>query len=276
MNITKEKLYELIEKVRSGNPLVHNITNYVVMNNTANALLASGSSPVMAHAAEEVADMVAIAGALVVNMGTLDAGWVNSMKKAIKKAAELRKPIVLDPVGVGATPFRNQTLHELISISPPAVLRGNSSEIMAVHDHSKTTRGVDSSDSSDSALAVAGALNQDLGSVICISGAVDYILDKDRVAELHNGHELMAKVTGMGCTSTALIGAFVAVHDDHFEATTAAMALLGVAGQLAAGKANGPGTLQLHLLDKLYNLSKEEFLDTVRLEINSPIKVENI
>ena len=114
--MTKEHLYELIEKVRSENPLVHNITNYVVMNTTANALLASGASPVMAHAAEEVSDMVGIAGALVVNIGTLDARWVTSMMKAIKKAVELQKPIVLDPVGAGATPFRSQTLHELISI----------------------------------------------------------------------------------------------------------------------------------------------------------------
>ena len=274
--MTKEHLYELIEKVRSENPLVHNITNYVVMNTTANALLASGASPVMAHAAEEVSDMVGIAGALVVNIGTLDARWVTSMMKAIKKAVELQKPIVLDPVGAGATPFRSQTLHELISIAPPSVLRGNSSEVMAVHDHSRATRGVDSSDPSDAALATARSLNQELGSTICISGAVDYIVDKDRTAELHNGHELMAKVTGMGCTSTALIGAFIAVHDDHFEATAAAMALIGVAGQLAAEQANGPGTMQLHLLDKLYNLTKEEFLDVIRLKINSPMKIENI
>ncbi|WP_221420225.1 hydroxyethylthiazole kinase [Fulvivirga sp. M361] len=268
MNITKESVYHLIEKVRSGNPLVHNITNYVVMNNTANALLALGASPVMAHALEEVEDMATIAGALVVNVGTLDTKWVASMKKAMKKADQLEKPIVLDPVGAGATSFRNQVINELIQTSHPTVLRGNSSEIIAVYDHSKKTRGVDSSDPSDTALETAGLLNQNLDSVICISGAVDYIVDKGRIAEVHNGHELMAKVTGMGCTSTAIIGAFTAVHSDYFEATTAAMALMGVAGQLAAVSAKGPGTLQLHLLDKLHNITKEEFLDTVKLKIN--------
>ena len=148
--MTKESLYDLVEKVRTGNPLVHNITNYVVMNNTANALLAAGASPVMAHAPEEVESMVSIAHALVVNIGTLDAHWVASMKKAVKKAGELQKPVVLDPVGAGATAFRNQVLAELIGIQAPDVLRGNSSEIMAAHDQSKTTRGVDSSDAAGS------------------------------------------------------------------------------------------------------------------------------
>ena len=271
--MTKDSLYDLVEKVRAGNPLIHNITNYVVMNNTANALLAAGASPVMAHAAEEVENMVAIANALVINIGTLDSQWVSSMKKAIKKAGELQKPIVLDPVGVGATPLRNQVLRELVSISAPAVMRGNSSEIMAAYDQSRTTRGVDSSDATGSALEAAKSLNQTLGSVICVSGAVDYVLDKERLAQLHNGHELMAKVTGMGCTSTALVGAFAGVHSDHFEATTAAMALMGVAGQLAANEANGPGTLQCKLLDKLYNLTKEEFMDTIKFEIHNSIAV---
>ncbi|UZR97485.1 hydroxyethylthiazole kinase [Chondrinema litorale] len=264
--MTSEEIFSIIQKVKTTSPLVHNITNFVVMNNTANALLAAGASPVMAHAKEEVADMVKIASALVINIGTLNPDWIEGMKKAIATAKELNKPFVLDPVGAGATPYRNEQLKELLNIASPTVIRGNASEIAAVLDSTKTTKGVDSTASSDSSIDAGKALNTSFASVVCLSGATDYVIDDTKMGEVYNGSPLMAKVTGLGCSATALIGAFVGVHPSAFEATLAAMAYIGVAGELAAKQSQGPGTLQLHLLDKLYNLNKEEFINTVNVK----------
>ncbi|MEM7656519.1 MAG: hydroxyethylthiazole kinase [Bacteroidota bacterium] len=262
-------LFSIIEQVRTASPLVHNITNYVVMNNTANALLAAGASPVMAHAEEEVADMVGIASSLVINIGTLSPHWVRSMELAMTTAKNLGKPVVLDPVGAGATPYRNEVLAQLLAAAAPTVIRGNGSEIGATQNQAQKTKGVDSTAASHTAISAAQSLNQLLGSVVCISGEVDYVIQGDRVGEIHNGSAMMAKVTGMGCTATSLIGACLGVHEDAFEATMAAMSLIGVAGELAAKKAAGPGSLQLHLLDTLYTLSKEEFTATVRTTIQA-------
>lgn len=265
-----EKIWSLIKRVRTTSPLVHNITNYVVMNNTANALLAAGASPIMAHAQEEVKEMVQISSALVVNIGTLEEAWIQSMEKAFHAALQSGKPIVLDPVGAGATSLRNSAVRRLLSIGKPQVIRGNASEIMAVMDHSgaTTTKGVDSVHSVSDAKVAAQTLSANTGAIICVSGATDLIVHKERKAFVHNGHVMMTKVTGLGCTASALIGAFVGVEKDYFFATLAAMSLLGVAGELAAVNATGPGSLQLQILDKLYNLNEDEFLQTARVEEN--------
>ena len=266
----KESLWELVLSVRSNAPLVHNITNYVVMNTTANALLAAGASPIMAHAHAEVQDMVSICSALVINIGTLDEYWIKSMELAAAKANTINKPWVLDPVGAGATPLRDDTVAMLLQYKP-TVIRGNASEIMALAKVSRQkTKGADSVHESTEAIAAAQWLNGHTGSVVCISGATDVIISGTKKILLKNGHPLMQKVTGLGCTATALIGAFVgnAPHD-AFHATTAAMALLGVAGGLAQQKSVGPGTLQLHLLDKLYNISQAEFYQYLDIETHN-------
>jgi len=263
----KERLWNYFLKVRNTSPLVHNITNYVVMNTTANALLAAGASPVMAHAHPEMKDMVRIAGALVVNVGTLDEYWVESMRLAIEETELSHKPWILDPVGAGATPYRNQVLHELITSFHPSVIRGNASEIMSLAQTSVNTKGVDSTHHADEAIGTAVNLNKISGAVICISGATDHIIHQGRAASLKNGDPLMAKITGMGCTATALTGAFCAASPDElFEATVAAMAVMGVAGEKAAQLAKGPGSLQMHFLDALYSLNEGDFYDTLVLE----------
>lgn len=265
----KQETWSRIAAVRHQSPLVHSITNYVVMNNTAKALLAAGASPIMAHAHSEMEDMVNIIGALVINIGTLDEYWVKSMELAIAQATALGKPWVLDPVGAGATPYRNEVLKKLITNYKPSVIRGNASEIMALASMQGQTKGVDSTNAAEEALEAARHLNQTTGAVVCISGATDYIVGKDKVVALHNGHPLMARVTGMGCTATALIGAFCAAHPTElFEATVGAMALMGVAGEIAAEQATGPGTMQLHFLDALYILQPEDFIQ--RLQISQP------
>jgi hydroxyethylthiazole kinase len=256
--ITINSLIDDLLKIRSNAPLVHNITNYVVMNNTANALLALGASPVMAHSANEVEDMVKLASSLVINIGTLSQSWVDAMIKAGKKANERHIPVVLDPVGAGATLYRTLTSRLIISECNPSVIRGNASEIMSLTDSNTVTKGVESVVAASSAIDFARQLAKNTGAVVVISGPVDYIIDSQSTIEVYNGSPLMAKVTGMGCTATAIIGAFVAVNQDFIKAAAHAMVVTGIAGELAANKSNGPGSMQVNFLDELYNISDEQ------------------
>lgn len=261
----EKTLWNHIQTVRTQSPLVHNITNFVVMNNTANALLAIGASPIMAHAHAEVQDMTGICQALVINIGTLDQYWVQSMLLAAQHAQKLNKPWILDPVGAGATPYRDSTLSELLSYKP-TVIRGNASEILALARANTTpTKGVDSTAESNEAIEAAKQIAAEYGTLVCISGKTDIIVSKDKLIYLDNGHALMTRVTGLGCSATAIIGAFIAVIEDKTEALTAAMALFGICGELAAKKSKGPGTLQVLLLDKLHNITEKEFLQTIKL-----------
>lgn len=264
----KESLWNSILSVRKNAPLVHNITNYVVMNTTANALLAIGASPIMAHAHPEVQDMVSLSGVLVINIGTLDEYWVKSMLLAASKAHKQGKPWVLDPVGAGATAYRDSVIAQLLEYMP-TVIRGNASEIMALAKVSQSkTKGVDSTHESTEALDAAQWLNKNVGSIVCVSGAVDVIVSGYKKILISNGHPMMQQVTGLGCTATAMIGAFIAVEADTFKATAASMALLAISGQLAQKQGQGPGSLQLHMLDKLYNITQEEFYTHLAIEEN--------
>jgi len=264
--IISKQIWTNFQLVKEKSPLIHNITNYVVMNSTANALLAVGASPVMAHAVEEVEDMVRIANALVINIGTLSPKWIEAMKLAIKEANRLNKPVVLDPVGAGATNFRNQTIAELLETGKFSVIRGNASEIIAMVSALHRTKGVDSTSTVHQALESAEFLCKKFGNVVCISGKTDIIISNDMRTRIFNGHEMMSKVTGLGCTATAVIGAFLSVENDPFMATVSAMAIMGVAGELAAKSSAGPGSLQLNLLDKFYNMSEQEFNQTIKVE----------
>ncbi|MFO7577789.1 MAG: hydroxyethylthiazole kinase [Pelovirga sp.] len=263
--MTAQQIWHDLEALRQQTPLVHNITNFVVMNNTANALLSLGASPVMAHAPEEVEEMVAIADALVINIGTLSRNWVSAMELAMMAAATKGIPIVFDPVGVGATAFRRSTCQRLLEGAVPAVIRGNASEIMALVDVASRTRGVDSLASAQDAQTAAVALARRYACVVVVSGAVDLITDGTQLVHLANGHPLMPRVTGLGCTASALVGAFAAVRGDALAAATAAMAVMGICGELAAERAAGPGSLQMHLLDHLYRLDLEQLSGRLRL-----------
>jgi hydroxyethylthiazole kinase len=258
MEIKIESVIEDLTLLRKQSPLVHNITNYVVMNNTANALLAVGASPIMAHAIEEVEDMISISGVLVVNIGTLSEPWVSAMEKAIKKAKALGKPIVLDPVGAGASIYRNASLKRLLDAGTPSIIRGNASEIIATLSSSGKTKGVDSTDSSDSALDTGRKLSALTSATVVISGATDYILKDHLTLKVSNGDAMMTKVTGLGCTSTALNGAFAAIQPDYSRAAFSAMVVMGVAGEMARKKSPGPGSFQLHFLDALYEMNADD------------------
>ena len=268
--ISAAALWADLQAVRRQAPLVHNITNFVVMNYSANALLAAGASPVMAHAKEEVRDMVGIAQALVLNIGTLEPAWIEAMRLALQAARARGVPVVLDPVGAGATPYRNAAIAELLRSGAPDVVRGNASEVMSVAGVAAATRGVDSAASSGEALDAARALARELQAVVCISGADDHVVDAGgRWATLSNGHPWMTRITGVGCSASALVGAIAAVQPDRWRATVAAMAVLGVVGELAAERSQaagaGVGRMQIELLDGLQLLDEAGFAARLKL-----------
>ncbi len=251
--------------VRERSPLVHNITNYVVMNNTANALLAVGASPVMAHSADEVAEMAGIASSLVINIGTLDAEWVKAMLIAGKTALEKHTPVIFDPVGAGATSYRSKVCAQIIEECRPSVIRGNASEIIALFNANAKTKGVDSTNSSDAALNPAKALADETGAIVVVSGETDYITDGNAVETVKNGNPMMTKVTGMGCTASAITGAFTAVNPNFLEAATHAMLIMGIAGETAARISKGNGSLQLNFLDTLFTIDEKIIRENIRL-----------
>lgn len=240
-----------LEQIRARRPLVHNITNYVVMNTTANALLSLGASPVMAHAPEEVEALASIAGALVLNIGTLSGPWIESMFKAGRAARANGVPIVLDPVGAGATPLRTETARRMVGELRPTVVRGNASEILAVAGGGTAGRGVDALHTVDQARAAAVGLARAKGVVVAVTGAEDFVTDGRRSVRVANGHPLMARVTGTGCAASALTGAFCAVEPDACTAAAATLIVFGIAGELAARGDPRPGTYQVRLIDAL-------------------------
>jgi hydroxyethylthiazole kinase len=255
-----------VERIRAEVPLVHSITNYVVMNSTANALLAAGASPVMAHAVEEVEEMVAHARALVVNIGTLSAPWVEAMVRAGLEARRLGIPAVLDPVGCGATRWRLATAQRLIAEIAPAVIRGNASEIRALVREDRAAHGVDSAHDTEDAVDDAQALAARCGCVVSVSGATDVVASASAVIRIRNGHPWMRRVTGMGCTATALTAAFVAVNPLPVRAAAHAMGLMGIAGEIAATRSSGPGTFQPAFLDALHLMKEGDIRDRLLLE----------
>ncbi|CAH0527986.1 Hydroxyethylthiazole kinase [Allocatenococcus thiocycli] len=259
-----ENITQALTAVRQQKPLVVNITNYVVMNNTANALLAIGASPIMAHSKQEMAEMMSFAGALVINIGTLDSEWTPRMIFAVEQANANGKVVVLDPVGCGASSLRTETSRQIARLADKLIIRGNASEIIALAGEQAQSKGVDSLDSSDAALGAAEFLVAEYGANVVISGETDYIVTKSQTVTLGNGHEMMPYVTGMGCTLSALTGAFAAVGD---ETGLAAAAVLGVAGEIAAEQARGPGSLQLTLLDELYQLDEQTLAKRLKLTV---------
>ncbi len=259
------KCSENLEKIRLNKPLIHNITNFVVMNYTANVLLATGASPVMAHAENEVEEMVGFAGALVLNIGTLSDAWVASMLKAGRKASAMGTPIVLDPVGSGATRMRTEAAKQIIAETNVTIVRGNASEILSLHDEDTQSKGVDSLHSVDEAEGSAMVLAKELGATLAITGPTDFITDGSRVIRVENGHRLMPLVTGTGCSATAVIGAFAAVDLDPLSAAATGLAFFGLAGERAGSAAKGPGTFMIAMLDALYQLTAEDIISGCRI-----------
>ena len=256
-----------LASIRSEKPLVHQITNYVVMNETANATLALGALPVMAHAREEVEEMVALAGALVINIGTLSPHWVEAMLAAGRAANAKGIPVVVDPVGAGATRYRTDTAKRLLDEVDVTVLRGNAGEVATLVGVEAEVRGVESIAAGGDPTELAREAARTLGVVASVTGPVDHVSDGARVLKVANGHELLATVSGTGCMSTAITGCFLAAKaGDPLEAAAEALAAFGVAGEDAAAGAHGPGTFHAGLYDALYNLEPKRLDERTRIE----------
>jgi hydroxyethylthiazole kinase len=244
-----------LRAMRDGKPLVHQITNYVVMNETANATLAIGALPVMAHAGEEVEEMAGIASALVLNIGTLSRHWIDAMLLAGAAASARGIPIVLDPVGAGATEFRTATARRILELGGVTVVRGNAGEVATLVGAEAEVRGVESMGAGIEPAELAREAARRLGTIASVTGPVDHVSDGTRVLAVANGHPLLATVTGTGCMSSALTGCFLAAKPDApLEAAAEALAAFGVAAEDAAAGAAGPGTFHARLYDALYAL----------------------
>jgi hydroxyethylthiazole kinase len=241
-----------LRRLRAAKPLVHQITNYVVMNETANATLALGALPVMAHAREEVEEMAAIAGALVLNIGTLSPSWVEAMLLAGRTANAHGVPVVLDPVGAGATRYRTETAKRILSEVDVSVLRGNAGEVATLVGIDAEVRGVESIGTGSDPRELALTAGRTLGVVASVTDAVDHVSDGTTVLAIANGDPLLATVTGTGCMSSAITGCFLAVDRERpLEAAAAALVAFGVAGEDAAREAAGPGSFHVGLYDAL-------------------------
>ncbi|RJQ80205.1 MAG: hydroxyethylthiazole kinase [Desulfobacteraceae bacterium] len=258
---------ELLDRIKQRAPLIHNITNLVVMNSSANILLALGASPVMAHSRAEVEEMTAMAGALVLNIGTLQEDWVESMMCAGQKANAVGIPVILDPVGAGATALRTTAVRNIMQACAVAVLRGNASEILSLGAAEIRTKGVDSSVGlSEAGVAAAVEMARTKQCVMAISGQEDCITDGRRVYRVANGQPLMTKVTGIGCGLSAVTAAFCAVAGgDYPAATAAAFAFYGLCADLAIQSSDRPGSFFVAFLDRLYSTGAEEITQGLKV-----------
>ena len=255
-----QSLAETIGRIRAQKPLIHHVTNYVTVNDCANITLAIGASPVMATDAAEMEDMVSMAGALVLNIGTLTSLVIESMFIAGKKAKKLGIPVIFDPVGVGATGLRTSTANRIIDVVGPTVIRGNMSEIMTIAGLSAKIKGVDSLADELEAEVVARNLAHKLGCVVVITGKIDIIARENDLCRVANGHAMMTGITGTGCMATALVGACCAANTDAFVGATAGIVAMGIAGELAQkklGSEEGLGTYHVRLIDVISQMTPE-------------------
>lgn len=256
----REKISANLSSVKEKSPLIHHITNYVTVNDCANIVLAIGGSPVMADDLEEVAEMVGFASALVLNIGTLNSRTIESMLVAGRRAKELGVPVILDPVGVGATKLRTDTAEKLIKELKPEVIRGNMSEIKVLAGQNVAIKGVDSLADEQGSSIIARTLATELHCVIAITGKTDVVSDGRRVCLLDNGHRILADVTGTGCMTSSLVATFCGVTNDYFTASVAGIISMGLAGEMAQSSmhhGDGIGTFRARLFDSIYNLSPE-------------------
>jgi hydroxyethylthiazole kinase len=265
-----ERCAAALERLRRQKPLVHQITNFVVMNDTANVTLHIGALPVMAHAPEEVADMVRLAGSLVLNLGTLSTPWIEAMRLAAAAANACSIPIVLDPVGAGATAFRSQQTLSFLKDFRIQILRGNLGEVASLCGIEAEVRGVEAMSAAKSPADVAAEAARRFDLTAVVSGATDLVIDGKRLVAVENGHWWLTTLTGTGCSVTALIGAFAAVCPDAVEAAVAGLTCMGLAAEQAATTAQGPGSFKVALQDALYHLSPDIIRRLARINEVAP------
>lgn len=258
----RKKVGALLTEVRKQVPLVHNITNYVTVNDCANVVLAIGASPIMADDKKEVEDITSISAALVLNIGTLNERTVESMLLAGKKANEKNIPVIFDPVGAGASAFRNETTKRILEEIKISILRGNLSELSYIAGLEAATKGVDSAeaDNKNDSVEVAKKAAQQINGVVAITGVIDVISDGQKVVKIHNGTKMLSKVTGTGCMTSALTGAYAGAGKDYLTAAVGGVATMAIAGEIAEEKAgdSGLGSFHMAIIDAISKLDFAE------------------
>ena len=277
VNEIKLEVVNLFKKLKEKKPLVHNITNYVTVNDCANILLAIGASPIMADDFREAADITSISSALVINIGTLNERTIESMISSGKKANELNIPVVFDPVGAGASAFRNETTKKILDEVKISVLRGNMSEIKFIAGLDSETKGVDASESdmqggNEEGIRAAEDLARKFGCVVAITGATDIVSDGEKTAILENGTKMLSKVTGTGCMTTALVGAYLGAcksSQEHFTAAIAGILSMSICGEIAEEKAGsiGIGSFHVAIMDAISNLNDDVILSMAKVKL---------
>jgi hydroxyethylthiazole kinase len=265
--IIDKHIPELLERVRMKRPLVHHITNYVTVNDCANITIAAGAAPVMADAVEEVCEMVTCAGALVLNIGTLNKGQIESMLLAGGMANDRQIPVILDPVGAGATWFRTKSAQRLLDELKITILKGNAGEIGILAGAEAHVKGVDSHGVTGDLEKIARNFAKRAGMTVVVSGATDIVTDGNRILLVENGHPMMGGISGTGCMAASVIGAFASVTDDPVIASAAALAAFGIAGEKAARYARGPGSFKTALFDEMAALKPGDFVSGARIRV---------
>lgn len=257
-----------LSAIREKKPLIHSITNFVVMNETANAILCLGALPIMSHAKEEVEEMVGVAGALVLNIGTLTPDWVDAMELAGKRANELGIPVILDPVGAGATRLRTESSKRLLKNVRISILRGNAAEVSTLAGISAEIRGVESIAAGELTPEIVKQFASTLGCTVAITGKVDFVSDGTRTAKISNGHWMLGKVVGTGCISNVIVASFAAVEPDPFVAAVGGLTALGIVGEIAAcDNIDKPGTFHVELYNELYALEADDVCRLAKIEL---------
>lgn len=252
----------ILTDLRRENPLIHCITNHVVANFQANGLLALGASPIMADSLEEAAEVAALSSCTLLNIGTLDSNTIDAMKAAGKSAVKMRRPLILDPVGVGATAFRKKTVEDLLSRLDFTLIRGNAGEIAAIAGASWQAKGVDAGSGNSNITDVAKQVAIKHRCLVAVTGKIDVVTDGERVIRISGGHEFMTKVTGIGCLLSAVIGAFLSVSSsDSLHTVAESLAFYKMAGEIAAAQSTGPGDFSMHFLNTVHTLTLEDVLD---------------
>ncbi|MDF2514352.1 MAG: thiM [Herbinix sp.] len=278
-NVPENIPENMIENVREKSPYIHCITNYVTVNDCANILLACGASPIMADDVNEVEDITSICNALVINTGTLNERTISSMIKAGQKANALKHPIILDPVGAGASKLRTETVERLLREIKFDVIRGNASEIKCISKGVASTKGVDADqadyiteDNIASTVAAAKALSERTGAIIAITGAIDIVADASRAYVIRNGNTMMSRITGTGCMLTAVIGAMCAANlENLLEATATGVSMMGICGEIALQKLQetdgGTASFRIHLIDHMSKINTATMNKFMKIEL---------
>ena len=271
-------LGKCLERVKEKTPLIHNITNYVTVNDVANALLASGGSPIMSDEPDDVADITSICGGLNINIGTLNKRSIEAMFISGKKSKELGHIVLLDPVGAGASKLRTETALKIMNEIKPDVIRGNISEVKTLALGSGTTKGVDADvadivteDNLDSMIGFVKEFSKKTRAVIAITGAIDLVADSDQCYIIRNGSPIMSRITGTGCMLSALATAYAVANPDNItEAVAASVCLMGLAGEIGVSnmkESEGNSSLRNHIIDSIYNMDAEKLIKGAKYEV---------